>query len=94
MIRDFAPYIDGRSLPSHTIDSFIVSLEIAYRELMVLELTEQLTLHQIEGTEIVRSCLSTLRAIQDFNQISDVARPSVSPLVTSGVVGMKYPRRT
>ena len=46
-----------------------MSLETAYRELVVLDLTEQLAPGQHEGMEIVRSCLLMLRNLQDLLNI-------------------------
>lgn len=74
-------------LPSSALDSIVVSLEIAYRELMVLDLTEQLSSSQREGAEKVRLCTTVLRDIQNSYQVSRVSRPSIPPSVTSGVVG-------
>ena len=55
-------------MPHSVLDSLIVSLEIAYRELVVLDLTEELSSVQ---TEIVRSCLFTLRSIEESTQVSE-----------------------
>ena len=66
-IHHLIPFSDGRHVPHSVLDSLIVSLEIAYRELVVLDLTEELSSVQTEGVEIVRSCLFTLRSIEPSN---------------------------
>ena len=58
-----------------TLDSLCVSLETAYRELVVLDLTEQLAPGQHEGMEIVCSYLSTLRNLQDLSQLAEYNQP-------------------
>ena len=42
VINDLIPFVDGRDIPENTFDSFIISLEFVYRELLVLEITSQL----------------------------------------------------
>lgn len=51
-----------------TIDSVNISLEIAYRELIVLDLTEGLSSDQQEGVDILRNCLSVLRRVLEANE--------------------------
>lgn len=63
--NDLTSSTDGRLIPEDVLDSFIVSLEFVYRELVVLEITSQLTQPQSEALTLVRSCLSTLKFIQE-----------------------------
>ena len=63
-------------------------MEIAYRELVVLDLTEELSSVQKEGVEIVRSCLCTLRSMEEFTELSEVSeRPQIVLASHTGVVG-------
>ena len=62
---DLSVFVDGRNIPDDILDSFIVSLEIVYRELVVLETTSQLSTSQSEATKIVRNCLSSLRCLNE-----------------------------
>ena len=60
--NDLSAFADGRDIPEDTLDSFIVSLEFVYRELIVLETTSQfIDPMQCEATDIVRNCLLTLQ---------------------------------
>ena len=43
VIADLEVFEDGRNIPEGTLDSFIVSLELTYRELVVLDTTSQLS---------------------------------------------------
>ena len=84
---DMSSFSDGREIPEDVLDSFIVSLEFVYRELVVLGTTSQLTQPQNEALGIVRSCLSTLKSIQEQHQFS--AMSSFHPVhpVQTGAVG-------
>lgn len=62
------------SVSRSTLDSLCVSLQTAYRELVVLDLTDHLTSGQRDGMEMVRSCLSTLRNLQDLSQLTEYSR--------------------
>ena len=84
---DLAIFIDGRDIPEDTLDSFIVSLEFIYRELVVLEATNtHLTNSQHEATAIVRSCLSTFKSIYELRRLSESFHYQVQPVHT-GLVG-------
>ena len=84
---DVSAFADGRDIPKDTLDSFIVSLEFVYRELVVMETTSQLTDTQSEAVAIVRTCLSTLRSIDELRTY--VATGSLHPVqpVQTGLVG-------
>ena len=49
---DLSVFTDGRDIPEDVLDSFIVSMEFVYRELIVLETTSQLTPFQCQATEL------------------------------------------
>ncbi len=83
--HDLIRFNDGRNMPPSLLDSLIVSLEIAYRELIVLDLTEELSLAQKEGVDIVRSCLITLREVHEFNLFSE--NPPITLVSRIGIVG-------
>ena len=54
---DMALYSDGRCIPEDTLDFFVMSLELAYRELLVLETTAQLSTPQREACGLVCSAI-------------------------------------
>lgn len=69
---DLSAFVDGRDIPEDTLDSFIVSLEFVYRELVVLEATTaQLSDTQREAIAIVRGCLSTLKSVYELRKLSE-----------------------
>ena len=57
VLHNLTPFSDGHCISECVLDSLAVSLEIAYRVLIVLDLTEKLSSVQKEGVEIVRLCL-------------------------------------
>ena len=54
VINDLEVFQEGRIIPEGTLDAFVVSLELAYRELVVLDTTTQMSLLQKESSDIVR----------------------------------------
>ena len=83
---DLSSFADGRDVPEDVLDSFIVSLEFVYRELVVLETTSQLTQPQSEALGIVRNCLSTLISMQERQVVfGDDSFYSVQPILTGAV---------
>ena len=86
-LHNLTPFSDGRCISKCVVDSLAVSLEIAYRELIILDLTEELSSFQKEGVENVRFCLKTVREIQRLNQLSGSKRPSRALCVHTGAVG-------
>ena len=69
VMSDLSVFVDGRDIPDDTLDSFIVSLEIVYRELVVLEATAQLNAGQLQATDTIRSSLSTLRCFSHLRSM-------------------------
>ena len=84
---DLSSFADGRDIPEDVLDSFIVSLEFVYRELVVLDTTSQLTRPQSEALTIVRDSLSTLISIQERRAIFEVDSFHQVQTVQTGVVG-------
>ena len=84
---DLSAFVDGTDIPEDTLDSFTVSLEFVYRELVVLETMSLLTEAQREATGIVRNCLSTLEAICQLRTLSESNVCFQAPTVQVGLVG-------
>lgn len=88
VLNDLSVFSDGRDIPDDTLDSFIVSLEFVYRELVVLEAMYQLNADQQTATEIIRSSLSTLRSLRDQRSMPGYDWCSeVQPVTFTGLVG-------
>ena len=84
VLLDVVRYQDGRRIPGNVLDYYLISLELAYREL-VLDLTEILTEEQKEAVDIIRQCLVTTKEIQRLNQLSECC--GTAAVIQSGVVG-------
>ena len=87
LINDLIPFDDGRDIPENTLDSFIISLEFVYRELLVLEITSQLNDREQEATAIVRNCLATLRSFVEIDRMPVNTQLSHVHAVHTGAVG-------
>ena len=85
--RDMALYSDGRCIPEDTLDSFEMSLELAYHELLVLETTAQLSTPQREACGLVSSAITSLRTVREESTRSRYSRPFNAALIDSGSVG-------
>ena len=84
---DLSTFADGRDIPEDTLNSFIVSLEVVYRELVVLATTSQLTDTQRELIAIVRTCLSSLKSIYELHISFDTGFLHPLQPVQTGMVG-------
>ena len=90
VVSDLSTFVDGRDIPEDTLDSFIVSLEFVYRELIVLETTSQLTPAQHEASDIVRHCLSSFRSRRQLNGVHENEWLSQVHVIHTGLVGRPY----
>ncbi len=61
----------AEKIPEDTLDSFIMSVELVYRELIVLDATDQLNSEQQVETDIIRSSLSTFRSLRDLRHMEE-----------------------
>lgn len=66
VIADLEVFQDGRNIPEGTLDSFVVALELACRELAVLGATTQLTCAHRAACTIVQATLTELRETQEL----------------------------
>ena len=62
--RDLVQFQDGRGIPLATLESFSVVLELAYRELLVMDLMQQLNNEQKDAIDIVCHCLACQKPVQ------------------------------
>ena len=70
VIQYLVQFQDGWHIPESTLEFFSLSVELTYRELLVLDLTDQLTNSQKEAIEIVRQCLVVGRELERPIRIS------------------------
>ena len=77
-------FADGRDVPEDVLDSFIVSLEFVYRELVVLETTSTVDSASKQSS---RHCLSTLISIQAQQVVFGADSFYVVQPVLTGAVG-------
>lgn len=87
VISDLEVFQDGRAIPEGTLDAFIVSLELAYRELVVLDTTTRMSLSQRESCDIVRASLASFRMMQESNNHYQFLEQYCFLPVSSGLVG-------
>jgi hypothetical protein len=85
--RDLVQFQDGRGIPLATLESFSVVLELAYRELLVMDFTQQLNNEQKEASDIVCRCLSLVRSLQESHEIIQFRGQSSVLSVYTGRVG-------
>ena len=73
VIADLEVFEDGRNIPEGTLDSFIVSLELTYRELVVLDTTSQLSSLQRVSCS---NCFGSIETVTGKKStISSIGRP-------------------
>ena len=80
---DLLLFPDSRSIPEDILDGIIFHLEVAYRELIVLDTMCQLTPTQKEACDIVRSALVSTRSLQEVDHLS---LGTVQPIQSGHVV--------
>ena len=61
VVHDLLQFQDGCDIPPATLESISISIELAYRELVVLDLANELNNEQKEAIDIVRRCISDMR---------------------------------
>lgn len=67
IIRDLDVYQDGRHMTDDALDSFIVSLELVYRDLVAQQIFDVGAgdVHLQDGTRLVQTTLETFRTLKD-----------------------------
>ena len=59
------PTQDGRSVSSDQMDAFIPTIELAYREILLIEHTEGLNANEESAKQYIRTALNVLRDAMD-----------------------------
>ncbi|XP_019853028.1 PREDICTED: uncharacterized protein LOC109582628 [Amphimedon queenslandica] len=87
VIYDLSQLQDRRFLTSYDLESFLTNIELAYRELVAIELLDELSAEQREGIDLVRQCLCVIRQIQLSTQLSEVSSSPTAVVCYTGEVG-------
>ena len=85
VISDISAYQDGRRIPHDILDACVMTLELVYRELLVVECMYDFTDADAEGCELVRRALEQLKRLQDEVELSITME--APPLVRTGSRG-------
>ena len=90
IIQEKAQYHDVRNFPQDTLDFFLLCIELAYRELLVLDITGHLTQSQGEALEMVCWYFVIIKELEQLGhrQLQESSAPIDSvTLVHTGAVG-------
>lgn len=86
VIHDLSQLQDCRFLTTYSLDS-LNNVELAYRELVALELIDELSVEQREGIDLVRQCLFFIRQLQLSFQLSEVSSSPTVVMSHTGAIG-------
>ena len=79
------PTQDGRSVSSDQMDAFIPTIELAYREILLIKHTEGLNVNEESTKQYIRMALNVLREAMDTaRSVFSAYRPQAE---TSGTAG-------
>ena len=86
IVRDFDVYLDGRNIPESALDTFVVSLELVYRDLVAQQLLngpggDDANLN--EGARLVQTTLQMLMRLKEETYIS--SSHSTQPTVSAAI---------
>ena len=81
IVSDLIPFQERRTIPSDVIESFVVSLELVYRELLAKESIEGMTSAENEGCECVRLSLDIMLAnMSELNRMNELQCAQTEPI--------------
>ena len=60
VINSLVPIQDGRSVSSDQMDAFIPTIELVYREILLIEHTEGLNVNEESAKQYIRTALNVL----------------------------------
>ena len=88
VMNNLAPFIDGRIVSCDMCESIVLCLEIAYRELIVLEFSGDLSDEQRRRADIIKNCISLAQDMQRLSE-SFLARRDrpIPPIAQTGHPG-------
>ena len=76
----------GRTIPSDILESFSISLELVYRELLAKESLEGTTIAESETCECVRLSLDILANMSELNRMNELQFIQTEP-IRNGQIG-------
>lgn len=83
---DLSYFHDFGNIPDDMLDSAVVSLERAFKEIVIMDTLSSLTQSQREAYHLIRTSLSELRFHLESRQNNDESLPVVLP-ISVGCVG-------
>ncbi|XP_019858930.1 PREDICTED: uncharacterized protein LOC109587130 isoform X2 [Amphimedon queenslandica] len=63
-IQELSRYEDGRTMPHHILEFIVLSIELAYRELLAHDIANSLSQSQRETIETVRHCYTVIKELE------------------------------
>ena len=69
VINALVPTQDGRSVSSDHMDAFIPTIELAYREILLIDHTEGLNVNEESAKQYIRMALNVLRAMDTARRV-------------------------
>ena len=86
VVSDLVPFQQGGAIPSDVIESFSISLELVYRELLAKESLEGITVAESEACDCVRRSLGILANMAELNRMNELHFTQTEP-VRDGQIG-------
>ena len=86
VIHDLSQLQDHRFVTTYSLDS-LNDVKLAYRELVALELIDEMSVEQREGIDLVRRCLYVIRQLQLSFQLSEVSSLPTVVMSDTGAIG-------
>ena len=80
VVSDLVPFQQGEVIPLDVAESFSVSLELVYRELLAKESLEGMTVAESEACECVRRSLALLENLAELNRVNEHQLTQVEPM--------------
>ena len=90
VVSDLVPFQQGEAIPQDVAESFSVSLELVYRELLAKESLEGMTVAESEACECVRRSLALLANLAELSRANEHQNTSPCVLRSSTPVFMAY----
>ena len=86
VIHDLSQLQDHCFVTTYSLDS-LNDVKLAYRELVALELIDELSVEQREGIDLVHRCLYVIRQLQLSFQVSEVSSLPTVVMSDTGTIG-------
>lgn len=86
IVSDLVPFQQGDIIPQDVAESFSVSLELVYRELLAKESLEGMTVPESEACECVRQSLALLANLTELSRVNERQFTQTEP-IRDGQIG-------